>query len=265
MAPDPDKLTTDIQRLPIAALVHLEVNARYMTADQQRRLTENIKRDGGLTSLPLVWRIQRADGTPESDPPTYEIISGNHRVISAREAGLTEIDCLVITNWIPPERRVEIQLAHNAVSGQDDLAILEALYESLPLAGKEYSGLTDDAFSSLRDIALTGFNVDAPDYQEIVLSFLPEDAEQFHRLVERARKSPQAQIHAAQMGTFDAMFDAIVRVKEVQNVQNTGMALATLAELAMERLDQIEAEEPEDAETSADTTGQSDETDADAA
>lgn len=246
MAPASDKLTTTILKIPVEQLRHLEVNARYMTADQQQRLTENIKRDGSLTSLPLVWLIQDESGKAE-DPPAYEIVSGNHRVLSAKEAGLTEIDCIVITNFLTPERRVEIQLAHNAVTGQDDLSVLEQLYESLDLDGKQYSGLTDDLFSSLKDLSLSGFNVDAPEYQEIVLSFLPEDADEFLKIIDRAGKSKSALILTARHADFDQFFDTIVRTKEVHNIQNNAMAITALAEMAMERLDQIETEIAADA------------------
>lgn len=241
MAPANDKLSTSILKIPVEQLRHLEVNARYMTADQQQRLTENIKRDGGLTSLPLVWLIQDEKGKA-GDPPAYEIVSGNHRVLSAKDAGLTEIDCIVITNYLTPERRVEIQLAHNAVTGQDDLSVLEELYEALDLDGKQYSGLTDDLFSSLKDLSMSGFNVDAPEYQEIVLSFLPQDADEFLKVIDRAGKSKTALVLAARYAEFDQFFDAIVRTKEVHNIQNNAMAITALAEMAMERLDQLEAE-----------------------
>lgn len=242
MAQPSDNLATEIRRLPIAQLRHLEVNARYMTADQQMRLTENIKRDGGLTSLPLVWLEQTQKGKPINDPATYLIVSGNHRVFSAREAGLAEIDCIVITNWVSEARRIEIQLAHNAVSGQDDLSILEQLYEGLDLSGKEYSGITDDLFKSLKELSISGFSVDGPEYQEITLTFLPEDADQFIKLVDRAQKNSDGIFKAAHLDDFSKLFDAIVRTKDELNIQNNAVAVHALAELAHERLDQIEAE-----------------------
>jgi ParB-like chromosome segregation protein Spo0J len=49
-----------------------------MKAPQFKRLVENIRRDGVLTQLPLVYRGR--------------ILSGNHRVRAAIEAGLTEIE-----------------------------------------------------------------------------------------------------------------------------------------------------------------------------
>ncbi len=251
MAQANDKLTTEIRRLPLKQLRHLETNARYMTSDQQKRLTANVQRDGGLTSLPLVWLMQDEKGKPLDKPERFEIVSGNHRVTSARDAGLEEIDCIVILNWISPQRRVEIQLAHNAVSGQDDLSVLEGLYEGLSLDGKEYSGLTDGLFSSLQDLALETFNVAAPDYQEITLSFLPGDREQFEDLLKRAAKREKATFHAAHIDDFDALFDAIVQVKERDNILNSAVAIHVVAELALERLAQLqgEAEQENEAET----------------
>lgn len=245
METKPNPLQTSVQKLPVKQLRHLEVNARYMTAQQQQRLTENIKRDGGLTSLPLVWLIQDESGKAEQDPAFYEIISGNHRVTSARDAGFAEIEVIVIENWIPKSRRVEIQLSHNAVEGQDDLSVLEGLYEYLDLDGKEYSGLTDEVFNNLNDLSLGAFGVGAPDYQELTVSFLPDDADQFTALLERVEKKAKASFHAAHISDFDKMFDAIVRVKERENVLNSAVAIHFVAQLALERLDQLEEAEAE--------------------
>src|SRR5690606_18347494 len=62
-------------------LLLLEKNARYMTNAQFRNLVNNIKRDGGLSSVPFCVR--------EGDK--FRVLSGNHRVMAAREAGLREI------------------------------------------------------------------------------------------------------------------------------------------------------------------------------
>lgn len=58
----------------------LETNARYMTNDKFARLVENIKRDKALGSVPLVYAGE--------DPKEPTVLSGNHRVMGARQAGL---------------------------------------------------------------------------------------------------------------------------------------------------------------------------------
>lgn len=189
--------------------------------------------------------MQAEDGTPTQDPPVYEIVSGNHRVYSAKEAGLTEIDCIVILNWISEQRRVEVQLSHNAVTGQDDLSILEKLYEGLTLSGKEYSGLTDELFKGLSSLSLNGFNVGGPAYQEITLSFLPGDAAQFLEMLKRFDKPKAGLVLLAQLALFDRLFDTLVRTKEQLNIQNTAVALFSMTELAIQRLDQLAEESQE--------------------
>lgn len=85
-----------------------------MTGDQLRRLVENIRRDGVLTSLPLVY-------TPsaELNPDFFAqsggapiIVSGNHRVEAAREAGLEVIDVIELRTPVTDARLRAIQLSH---------------------------------------------------------------------------------------------------------------------------------------------------------
>jgi hypothetical protein len=65
----------------------LDKNARYMTQEMFENLVNNIKSDGGLSSLPLCY--QEKDGR-------LLVLSGNHRVQAAVHAGLEEILVLVI-------------------------------------------------------------------------------------------------------------------------------------------------------------------------
>lgn len=64
--------------VPIGEFQHLEKNARYMTNEQFRNLVENIKRDGQLSSVPFCVKV---DGK-------YRVLSGNHRVMAAKEAAV---------------------------------------------------------------------------------------------------------------------------------------------------------------------------------
>jgi len=64
-------------------LTLLDVNARFLPHEQFRQLVENIRRDGCLTSTPLVWN-DTASGR-------LVVLSGNHRTLAAIEAGLVSI------------------------------------------------------------------------------------------------------------------------------------------------------------------------------
>jgi hypothetical protein len=73
----------------------LEKNARYMKAEQFQSLVENIKKDGNLSSLPLCYREK--DGK-------LRVLSGNHRVMAARQAGVEQV--LVMGCLVPNRRSV---------------------------------------------------------------------------------------------------------------------------------------------------------------
>jgi len=131
------KLAASSLRIATVALGQCDLadkNARFMKAEQYRRLVDNIRRDGCLTSVPFA--VRQGD--------RYTILSGNHRVRAARDAGLTEVLVLYSEREMSHQQQVAIQLSHNAIVGQDDLAILRELYDEInDVALKEYSGLDD--------------------------------------------------------------------------------------------------------------------------
>lgn len=230
-------LRVNFSTLPIDALYTLsaEENARYMTADQMRRLSGNIKKDGASTSAVLIY--------PDIEINKLVVLSGNHRVEAAKLAGQSVVPVMVIQNYLTPERRVSIQLSHNAITGQDDPNILGRLYESLSLQYKAYSGLTDDSFNVLEKLDIDSLSLGTPKYEEITLLFLPSEKEVFQKAVEIIDKSKATKtIHLAHYEEFGRLFDALVLVKERNNVFNSAVALRDLVDLALERLEQLKAE-----------------------
>jgi hypothetical protein len=162
----PDVVTGDPRDL-----VLLDVNARYMTHEQYQRLVDNVRRDGALTSTPFVWR--RPDGKGE-------VLSGNHRVKASIEAGLEEITWLESDDEKLQDRgyRVAVQLSHNAITGQDDPAVLAQLYQELEdLDLRAYSGLDDRTLELLAEVSIDKLAEANLDYQMLSFTFLPADAE----------------------------------------------------------------------------------------
>lgn len=228
-------LETTVYKTNLKTLKGLDKNARYMTGEQLRRLQENIRRDGGLTSVPLIY--VHDDGTPE-------ILSGNHRVQGALAAGIEEGWVMEIVTRIPQARRVAIQLAHNAITGQDDPTLLKELYDSLDdLNEKLYSGLTDDAFN-LPPLDISGMSLAGPTYEEMTLLFLPEEAEVFREVLKKLEKhKPTGERYAVHLDDWQKLFDTIVRTKDKLRIMSTPVALRAVIDLAMERLDQLDAEQ----------------------
>ena len=218
-----DKVESRIVKVKLRDLKLLEKNARYMTPQEFSQLVANIKQDVKLMGVPVVYR--------------GEVLSGNHRVRAAIKAGIEEADVLDVLTELPEERRLAIQLSQNAINGKDDPNILAQLYTSLnSLEWKRYSGVTDDAFKCT-DEKLAALGITRPKYEELTIVFLPEEKTAFIDFVARIEASKKAQVLVGELATFNALFDAIVRVKQEKKVINNAVALRLLAELAVRALD----------------------------
>lgn len=197
-----------------------------MPEEQFRQLVRNLAHDGVLTSAPLIYK--------------GEVLSGNHRVQAAIEAGIETALCIEITTELSEAQRVAIQLSHNALVGQDDPNILAELYAPLDLSLKAYSGLTDESFANIADLDSTTLGIGQPEYEEFHMLFLPEQAETFKKALEGLLKRERGMTLVSHYRDFDAIFDAIVATKKARNVHNTAVALRVMADLAMERILELE-------------------------
>ena len=225
-----DQIESQIVRVRLRDLKLLEKNARYMTPPEFAQLVANIKHDGKLMGVPVVYR--------------GEVLSGNHRVSAALKAGVEEADVLDILTELPEERRLAIQLSQNAINGKDDPNILAQLYTNLnSLEWKRYSGVTDDAFKCTED-SMAALGITRPKYEELTIVFLPEEKDAFLALVAKIDASKKAHALVGELATFNALFDAIVRVKQDKKVINNAVALRLLAELAVSALDAEKLAEP---------------------
>ena len=103
-----------IAKVPLDKVREQDINARIMKKEMQDQLTANIKNRGQLESLPL---LVEKDGL-------LEIISGHHRIKSARAAELKEIIAIIDVSGLSRSKIASKQLAHNAISGFDDPSVL---------------------------------------------------------------------------------------------------------------------------------------------
>lgn len=202
------------------ALTLLDLNARYMRHEQFAALVANIKRDGALASAPFVWV------NPEGD---RIVLSGNHRTQAAIEAGISEITWLETDEPLTRQQRVAIQLSHNAIAGEDDPAILIALYEELTdLTARQYSGLDDRDLELMAEVTVGGLAEANLDYQTLSLTFLPDDAEQATNGMEEAKALSDSadQRWIARLEDHVRLLDAIALASATHDVRNMAAALA---------------------------------------
>lgn len=225
-----EKLDIVIERRKLSDLKALEKNAHYLEKNEFDTLVANIKRDGCLTSLPVIY---------DYDVPG-EILSGNHRVKAALKAGLVEADVIIIKSKISQDQKTGVILSHNSIKGKDDPNVLKELYDSIiSLDFKAYSGLTDDAFK-VPELELVPLSFQQEPTQDVMVSFLAADKQVFLDNVERIGKyAKKHDVMTAEISAFDDFAEAMFKIKSEFQIINTALALKVMSELALERIAEL--------------------------
>lgn len=201
----------------------LELNARYMRHETFALLVKNIKRDGKLTSVPFA--VRDGDG--------WLVLSGNHRVKAAVEAGLTTIPLMVTDDELDAQQRVAIQLSHNAITGEDDQAVLRELYNQLEAVDwRDYSGLDDVALGQLGKVDLEGLSEANLDFQMLTFMFLPDEIERITETFKEARAMCQGKnVLLTKFEDYDRFLDHLDTAGRSFNVTSSALALQVILNL----------------------------------
>lgn len=224
------KIATTIVRRRLADLKLLDVNARYMAQATYQQLVTNLRTDGVLTSAPLIYA---GDEYPEGGEL---VLSGNHRVMAAIDAGIEDADCILILNKLPKARQTAIQLSHNAIEGEDDLAILKQLYESIDdVDMRGYAGLDDKTLELLDKVDLDSLSEANLDFHTIQLVCLPPEADAARDALETIGRAADETWIAAYRD-YEPLLDALASVHSAHNVGNVATALGLLIALAEQHL-----------------------------
>ena len=207
----------------------LEKNARYMTEEMFRNLVGNIKKDGGLSSLPLCYREK--DGR-------LLVLSGNHRVQAAIHAGLEEILVLVIDKELTRQEQVAVQLSHNAIEGKDDPVILKELWGEIEIIDlKMYAGLDSELIKELEKMEFTSIVEARPDFKHLMFLFLPEETEEIKKVLAEVDLYFSGEENYLLSRThYEETFKLLVEIKDKYNIINNPTAFMKIVELAKERL-----------------------------
>ena len=204
--------------VPVELFVFLEKNARYMTHEMFGNLVKNINRDGGLTSVPFC--LKRKDGK-------FLVLSGNHRVSAAIEAGVKEILVLYTDREMSRAEQVAIQLSHNSIEGKDDMSILKSLWDEIDSIDlKYYAGLDDKTLEEMEKLSQKALSEVDLEYKSLTFIFLQEEIERLDAVFERALSGVSAEnIRVAKMQEFDRIIEATAKAKAAYGIKNTAVAL----------------------------------------
>ncbi|MEU3046182.1 ParB/Srx family N-terminal domain-containing protein [Streptomyces sp. NPDC006984] len=214
-------------------LTLLDVNARFMRHEQFQRLVANIRDDGALTSTPLVWN--------DTETGRRIVLSGNHRTKAAIEAGLERIWWMEVTEPLPRQRQIALQLAHNAITGEDDPATLKALYEELEdVSMRLYSGLDDKTLELLDDVTVPSLAEANLDFATVQIVFLPDEKEAAEKALEAAREAASADARwLARIEQYEQVLDMLDTTKAAHNIGNVAAAFAIILAIVERHLGEL--------------------------
>ncbi len=109
-----------ITKIDVDQLIALRKNAQKLTPKTMKALEKTIERDGFL--VPVL--IQK-----DKDSDKYIVLSGNHRVMAAREIGMKQIPAVIWDGKESDAKRIAISL--NTIHGDPDAYLLAPLLAEL--------------------------------------------------------------------------------------------------------------------------------------
>ena len=132
----PDK--GELLYLRVDKLVALKRNPQYLSEAQMDALKDSMQRDGFLA--PILVRPH--------DDDTFEVLSGNHRVMAARELGIEEVPALV--RGIEDRQAGRIAVNLNTVHGDPTAELLAPFLAELDDDTLLSIHLDDDLLANLK-------------------------------------------------------------------------------------------------------------------
>lgn len=210
-------------------LVLLKQNARFFKKDTFRQLVENIKTDRRLSSVPLCRPLE--DGR-------FEVLSGNHRVKAAVEAGLEKILVIVLLEDLDESRKIAIQLSHNALVGQDDQNVLAELWAKIDdVQARLYAGLSSDTLNEIKKVELVQFSTPSIYTKTLTFAFTDTEKEHVESVLRELSATGAKEIHMAPLSAFEDFFKLILAAKKKFDVKNSTLAVLALIDLATARME----------------------------
>lgn len=218
-----------IVKIPLDVVVEQDVNARIMKNEMQDQLTANIAKRGQLESLPYLTE----------DGNKIRIISGHHRIKSARQAGIKEIYAILDVSGLTRSQEAAKQLAHNAISGFDDQSTLKEIVKMISdvddmlesYVGKDILAEPMAEFDKLISPSVQF------DFRTLVFAFLPHQLQNLELLVKELEKSSPEIVGVAEYEQGKRFVETLSKYQQFQDVRNLGAAISSMIEAANEKMD----------------------------
>ena len=224
-----------IWKVHLDLLREQDVNARVMPPKVFEQLTDNIRSDKKLESLPLVMM--------QKEKAEFIVISGHHRTRAARAGGVMEIHVLAYEEELTKDQIKSKQLAHNSLAGTDDGQILRQIYFDIEdLDSRIATGLTDlEEQMDIGTVNLDEVKVDL-DYEVLNIVFLAAEKKKFDDVLALVEK--KSDVLVENLKNFDAFKTAIRQISAESDVRNIAAILSKMSDIVYEYYE-IKAREEE--------------------
>lgn len=139
------------------------------------------------------------------------------------------------------DQRIAIQLSHNAISGQDDLAILKELYGAIDDVNmKAYCGLDDETLKMLDDIKTQSMSAKGLKYHIINLLFLPHEIKQIQQCLKEVKSQLSNNVTLmARYEEYDKYLDTMVDVSKGSRIKNTACCFMAMLEIVNNHIEDL--------------------------
>lgn len=225
----------EIWRVPPLLLKEQNRNARVQPGKMFNSLVRNIKKRGALESLPFCGR----------DGDVFWIISGHHRVRAAITAGLPSVVVLVDPSARTRAEIVAKQVAHNAINGTDDPAVLLQLLDEIDdIDSLLEAAVSRDDIEKLvaAPISVADVRVDY-DWKLVTFAFLPKHIKDLDRLLDALSASDL--VVTTDVAAHEQVTSALKSLGKVDEIRSMGAIVYRLIEIAQRYIDEKTPPAPE--------------------
>lgn len=219
-----------VAKVEINLIREQDKNAHLMKPEMFRQLHENIKKRGGLESLPLCALTDK-----------IEVISGHHRLRASKEAGLKEIIVLLDITGLTRSQIAAKQLAHNAINGFDDPSMLKEIAKMITdvddmiesFIGKDVIG---EPLAELEKLLAPMVDFE---WKQVQLVFLPHQVKDLELLVSKTQGNVDY-IGAAYIDQYEQLMETLSKYQNFKNVKNLGTAIHSMITVANAEMEESE-------------------------
>lgn len=227
-----------IAKVQIDKVREQDINARVMKNEMQDQLTANIMKRGQLESLPFL--VLNDD--------KLEIISGHHRIKSARAAGLKEVVALIDVSGLTRSQIAAKQLAHNAISGFDDDSTLREIVKMITdvddmiesFIGKDIMEEPLEQYDKMLSPAIQF------DFKNVTFSFLPHQVKDMDALIKNLEVTAPEIIGVASYEQCKSFVETLSRYQKFTDIRNIGAAVHSMIQAVNEKMDEVGFNEEEE-------------------